>query len=109
MSGCGVGCVIFIWASFLWPIIVSIAFLLFKSKIIKKGKYFLVNSLVGYGIFICVNILIIILTRTFIDIEKLTENGVNIEMLANSIFWVGILVLYFPPIVSSHLLAKRFS
>ena len=109
MSGCGTGCVIFIWVGFLWPVIISIAYLAFKTEINKKGIYFLASTMAGYGMYIAINFLMVFLLRTFIDIEKITENGVNVEILANSLFWVSLFVIFLPPVLSSHLLAKRFS
>ena len=49
MSGCGFFCFLFIWAGFLFPILVSICCLIVKrEKIFYKLKYFFISSFVGY-------------------------------------------------------------
>ena len=49
MSGCGFFCFLFIWAVFLFPILVSICCLIVKrEKIFYKLKYFFISSFVGY-------------------------------------------------------------
>ena len=110
MDGCGLGCVIFIWVGFLWPVITTYAVLLIKGRhISRKRKYFFVSTLTGYGLFIGANVLVTFLARWFLDTEQLMEKGVNIETLASGMFWTIGLLLYLPPAISSYLLAKRFS
>ena len=109
MSECGLGCIIFIWVSFLWPVIITVAYIVLKKVITRKSMYFLASIAAGYGMLIVINFLIMPLLKTSIDIEKITENGVNIEILTSSLFWIGLFTIYLPPILSSYLLAKKFS
>ena len=109
MSGCGIGCVVFIWVSFLWPILVTIAYLMFKGAIRHKAKYFLASVIVGYLLFATVTFLGSFLVRQFIDIDRLMDGNLNIELLTGLLFVISVLAHYIPPILSSHMLAKRFS
>lgn len=110
MDGCGLGCVIFIWVGFLWPVITTYAFLLIRGRhISRKVKYFFVSALVGYALFIGTNVLVTLLVRSFLDTERLMEKGINAEALVSDIFWVIGLLLFVPPVISSYRLAKRFS
>ena len=110
MNGCGIACVLFIWIIFLWPIIVSILFILIK-KINNKGKYFLISVSVGYIILIFCNILIIFLSRKFLNIDelvKLVKNGTDLELLNNILGWTTSIILFLPPILFSYYLSKKY-
>ena len=109
MSGCGIECVIFIWVSFLWPVLVTAAYLHFKKSITKKGKYFLINTIIGYAIYILTNILLMYFARNFINIDELENSGVNLESAANIFIFVSMLILFLPPVASSYYVAKKFS
>jgi len=109
MSGCGIECVVFIWVSFLWPILVTIAYLMFKDAIRHKAKYFFASIIAGYLLFAAVSFLGSFLVRQFIEIDSLMDGNLNIELLPELIFVINVLAHYIPPLLSSHMLAKRFS
>ncbi len=48
MDGVGLGGVIFLWISFLWPIFVSAAVIRFTSVTVRSAKYWLVSIVGGY-------------------------------------------------------------
>lgn len=109
MGGCGGWCVIFIWVSFLWPILVTAGYLYFKKSITRKGKYFFINIIVGYVVYGLTNVLIMYFARHYITIEELRNSGINMESAENIFVLIAILILFLPPIVSSHFVAKKFS
>ena len=102
MDNCGPACILFIWAGFLWPIIVSGFFLIIKrDKIISKRKYFLVSTFGGYVLLIGFNFFIGFVARIYID-----PNG-DAEM--KTIVMVTTMILLLPPVVLSHVLSKKYS
>jgi len=107
MSGCGITCALFIWIGFLWPIIVSILFILIK-KMDNKGKYFLVSTSIGYVIFIFFNFLIMFLSRKFIDVDEFIKNGTDLELVSNIVGWITPIALFIPPIIFSYYLSKKY-
>ncbi len=101
MSGCGASCVLFIWTLFLLPIIMSLIFLLIKkNKLKSKGRYFLVNTVIGYASIIGFNFLISFIVKNFIDSSTINMNILSI---------VSTILLFVPPIIFSYLLAKKFT
>lgn len=108
-SGMGTFGVIFIWASFLWSVLVTFAYLSFKKSIIKKGKYFLVSTIVEYAIYILSNILLMYLASNFINTEEIKNTGINLKLALNSFIFITMLILFLPPIASSHYVAKKYS
>jgi hypothetical protein len=107
MSGCGIGCILLLWTIFLWPLIVSFFYLILKRKsIISKGKFFLLSSLIGYTLTIGVSVLMNFLK----DITEITEFILNsTETQQSLIWWFESCILFLPTIVSSHLLARKYS
>lgn len=101
MDGCGLACVIFIWVGFLWPVLVTFAFMAIKgASITRKGKYFIASVLVGYLLYVVGNTFAAWLARSLID---------TIQPVATSIFFVTALLLCVPPVISTYLIAKRYS
>ena len=109
MSRCGGSCVAFIWVSFLWPALVTIPYLILQNKINKKGKYFLINTILGYALFVAGNFIIMFLVRNFIDVEELMNSGANLEHVSSWVIGATVLFMYIPPIISSYFVAKKFS
>ena len=105
MSGCGITCVIFIWVSFLWPVIVSGAYLTIKQNIEKQGKYFLISTVLGYILLVSSNFLVSYLAAILIK-GGFTEGK---ELYVNPVIWLTVVLLYLPPVISSHALAKKYS
>ena len=107
MSGCGIGCILLLWTIFLWPLIVSLFYLILKSKsIISKGKFFLLSSLVGYALIIGVSILMNFLK----DNTEITEFILNsTETQQSLIWWFEGCILFLPTIISNHVLARKYS
>lgn len=101
MNNCGLTCVLFIWISFLWPIIVTSFYLIIKRKqITAKGKYFLLSTTGGYVLLIGLNFLISFLARSFIE-----PNDIGMITLA-----IGTtIILFIPPVIFSHVLSKRIA
>jgi len=107
MNGCGITCVLFIWITFLWPIIVSILFILIK-KINNKGKYFLISVSIGYIVLIFCNILITFLSRKFLNVDELVKNGTDLELVSNILGWTTSIISFLPPIILSYYLSKKY-
>ena len=101
MSGCGAVCVLFIWSIFLLPIIISSSYLFIKKNQIKsKAKYLIISTIIGYMLIIGFNFLIGFVLRNFIDSSNINMNTLSL---------ITTLLLYIPPILASHLLAKNFN
>lgn len=67
MDNCGPACILFIWAGFLWPVIVSGVYLFIKRHgIISKVTYFLVSTFGGYVLLIGLNFLIGLIAKTIL-------------------------------------------
>jgi hypothetical protein len=102
--------VVIIWAGFLWPMLVTIAYLLIKGrKISDKGKCFVISTAVGYVVFVIANVLFSLLVQVFIDTDKITKNSQDFELLASSLVLFSVIFFLAPPIISSHILYKRNS
>ena len=101
MSGCGITCVLYIWSVFLLPIILSLTFLFIKkNKLKSKGKFFLLNTSIGYILLIGINFLSGFVLKNFIDSSNINMNVLSI---------ITIILLYIPPIIPSYFLAKKFT
>jgi len=102
MDNCGPTCILFIWAGFLWPVIVSGFYLIIKrDKIVSKGKYFLVSTFGGYILLIGFNFLISFIASSFL--------GPDSEVEMKTLVMVTTMILFIPPVVFSHVLSKKYS
>ena len=99
MDGVGTGGVVFIWIGFLWPFIVSSAYLVI-SKPSRAGKYFLVSTAIGYVIMIGLNMVFVAIARNTTDVSK-TES-------VPFIVWIGLSLMFLLPAVSGHFLSRKY-
>jgi len=102
--------VVFIWVVFLWPVLLSGFYLAWKKSLIKsKGKFFLASTAVGYVLLILGNILGTALILGFVKASGTYVETPNTETFVTIITAVIMAILLLLPVVSTHLLAKRFS
>lgn len=86
MDGIGLGGVIFIWIAFLWPVIVSSTYVLFRSDhIASNSRLWWIGTFIGYGLYLGSGPLAVFLISIF-EIEG--------DMLESRewLIWAGLLV-----------------
>ncbi len=101
------------WLNYIWPIVVTVGYILIKTKINKKIKYSILSVLFGYTVMVVSNVVGPIIMVYLISSN--TMHAVSLGSIAHG--WITtsinvlltILIAFVPPIISSHFLAKKFS
>ena len=92
--GIWIGAIVLLWVSWLWPVIISTFYLIWKEKIThKKVKFFILNVVIGY----------LVMGLSFIAPALIFMSG-----LIKPTPGMGLFLIFLLPLLSTHFVAKKF-
>lgn len=106
----GWGGVAFIWTGFLWPVLVTVVYVIWKrAAILRKGLFFVASVVAGYLAMLMGSLLSYILVRSVISIEDLERGDIPNENLIHVFVVLGALLYFMLPVLSTHFLSRKLS
>ena len=104
----GLGGVIFIWVGFLWPVIVTSLFTIFKNSAVRKRGYFALSLFGGYVSMFIGNFITVGFSNILTSSYLLGNGGESFEKyFSSSMSILGFIFIALPPIFIAFFVSKK--